>query len=433
MPDELERSTMRVVSARLIPFLMVCYFLSYLDRTNISIAALTMNKDLGLTATQFGLGAGLFFIGYFIFEVPSNMIMHRVGARIWIARIMISWGIVAALLAAVQGPVSLYVVRIVLGIAEAGFFPGIILYLTYWFPASYRGRAVGLFMSAVAISTAVGAPIGGLLLGMDGLFGLDGWRWLFILEGVPTVVVGVLVFWLLPSKPADAGWLSTEQRGWLTSRLTAEAQTTSARHHISALGAIVKPRVLALSLIYFATVFGLYGIGFWLPQIIKSSLGISSNLQVSLLTAVPYALGVVAMVTWGRWCDRTGRYAVGTAVPMLIGGATLAASAFLTGLPWLGYAGLCVCTVGVLMSFPGFWGLPGAFLTGAAAAAGIATVNTIGNLSGFVGPYWVGFLKGLLGSDQWGLVSIGVVMVAGAVATVALGNAPRVRTVETRV
>jgi D-galactonate transporter len=425
MSDELERSTMRVVGTRLIPFLMLCYFLSYLDRTNISIAGLTMNKDLGLTAAQFGLGAGLFFIGYFLFEIPSNLILHRVGARLWIARIMVSWGVVAAAMAVVQGPVSLYVVRIILGVAEAGFFPGIILYLTYWFPASYRGRAVGLFMSAIAISTAIGAPLGGLLLGLNGFGGLDGWRWLFVLEGVPTVIVGILVVFLLPSTPRRATWLTDEQRGWLTARLDAEEAKTRAEHHISVLQAIVKPRILALSLIYFSTVFGLYGIGFWLPQIIKKSLGISSNLQVSLLTAVPYALGIVAMIMWGRYCDRTGRYAVGTAVPMLVGGVALTASAFLTGLPWLGYAGLCVCTLGVLMSFPGFWGLPSAFLTGAAAAAGIATVNTIGNLSGFVGPYWVGWLTDLFGSSQWGLVSIGVVMVVGALGAFALGNKPR--------
>ncbi|WP_163566564.1 MFS transporter [Fodinicola feengrottensis] len=395
MTEDLERSTMQVVGRRLIPFLMLCYFLSYLDRTNISIASLTMNKSLGLTAAEYGLGAGLFFIGYFLFEIPSNLILHRVGARLWIARIMVSWGVVAVVMAAIQGPVSLYVVRIVLGIAEAGFFPGIILYLTYWFPASYRGRAVAFFMSSIAISTAVGAPLGGLLLGLDKIAGLDGWRWLFVLEGVPTVIVGILVVFLLPSTPRRAKWLTDDQRNWLVTRLDAEDAKTRARHHMTVLQAIVKPRVLALSLIYFATVFGLYGIGFWLPQIIKKSLGISSNLQVSLLTAVPYAIGIVAMILWGRYCDRTGRYAVGTAVPMLVGGVALTASAFLTGLPWLGYAGLCVCTLGVLMSFPGFWGLPSAFLTGAAAAAGIATVNTIGNLSGFLGPYWVGWMTPL--------------------------------------
>ncbi|GAA1667641.1 MFS transporter [Fodinicola feengrottensis] len=425
MTEDLERSTMQVVGRRLIPFLMLCYFLSYLDRTNISIASLTMNKSLGLTAAEYGLGAGLFFIGYFLFEIPSNLILHRVGARLWIARIMVSWGVVAVVMAAIQGPVSLYVVRIVLGIAEAGFFPGIILYLTYWFPASYRGRAVAFFMSSIAISTAVGAPLGGLLLGLDKIAGLDGWRWLFVLEGVPTVIVGILVVFLLPSTPRRAKWLTDDQRNWLVTRLDAEDAKTRARHHMTVLQAIVKPRVLALSLIYFATVFGLYGIGFWLPQIIKKSLGISSNLQVSLLTAVPYAIGIVAMILWGRYCDRTGRYAVGTAVPMLVGGVALTASAFLTGLPWLGYAGLCVCTLGVLMSFPGFWGLPSAFLTGAAAAAGIATVNTIGNLSGFLGPYWVGWMTDLFGSAKWGLVTIGLVMVVGALGAFALGNRPR--------
>jgi D-galactonate transporter len=425
--SDIERTTMRAVAVRLIPFLMLCYFLSYLDRTNISIAALTMNDDLGLTAAQFGLASGLFFIGYFFFEVPSNLIMHRVGARIWIARIMITWGIVAALMAAVQGPASLYVVRVLLGIAEAGFFPGIILYLTFWFPAEYRGRAVALFMSAIPLSNAIGAPIGGALLSLHGFAGLTGWRWLFLLEGVPTVIIGVVVLWLLPSRPGDVRWLSEKQRGWLSGRIDAEAKQTSQRHHMNVWQAIKRPRVLALALIYFCLPLGTYAIGFWLPLIIKKSLGISNNLNVSLLTAVPYVLAFAGMILWGRVVDRTGRYAAGGALTLGVGGLALAVSAMLTGLPWLGYAGLCVGTIGSLMTHPGFWGLPRAFLTGAAAAAGIATINSIGNLAGFVGPYWVGWITETLGAQQWALVSIGVVMVVGAVGMLLLGNAPAVR------
>ena len=417
----LATSTYAAVARRLLPLLGLCYFLSYLDRTNVAVAALTMNEDLGISAAAFGLGAGLFFLGFFVFEVPSNLIMYRVGARIWMARIMITWGIVAGAQALAVGEKSFYAIRVLLGIAEAGFFPGMILYLTFWFPADARARAVGWFMAAVPLSTAIGAPLGGLLLELDGAWGLTGWQWLFIVEAIPTVVLGVLLLKWLPDKPADVDWLSTDQKDWLRTRL-AQEDTESDGAHLTAWKSLAHPRVLVLSLIYFAIVFGLYGLGFWLPTIVKESLGIADNLDVTLLTAAPYVVGAVAIVVVGRYVDRIGRPGRTTALAMAVGGLALAATAFLSTQPWVGYAGLFVCAVGVMASFPGFWRLPTAFLTGAAAAAGIAVVNSIGNLAGFAGPYWVGYLTEAAGAAKWGLVSVGLVMVAGSLAVLALSR-----------
>ncbi len=424
-PAAQREETLRKVARRLIPVMCLCYFLAYIDRTNIGIAALTMNDDLGITATAFGLGAGLFFAGYVLFEVPSNLVMHRVGARIWMSRIMVTWGLVATGTALIQGETSFFIVRFLLGVAEAGFFPGMILYLTYWFPAEQRARMTGLFMAAVPVSTALGAPLGGLLLGLDGVGGLTGWQWIFIVEGVPSILVGAFLFKLLPDRPATAAFLTPGERENLTREITAEGAEVRQRHNFGIGRSILHPRVLALSLVYFSIAFGLYGLAFWMPQIIKASLAIDSNLQVSLLTAAPYALGAVAMIYWGRRCDRLRTPAKFTALPLLIGGVALAASALLTEAPWLGYLGLCACAIGVLAAFPAFWTLPTAFLTGVTAAAGIATVNSLGNVSGFVGPYWVGAMTDLFGSAQWGLVTIGVVMVLGAVVVSVLGDAPR--------
>ena len=396
---------------RLVPLMAVCYFFAYLDRTNLAVAALTMNRQLGLSATAYGFGAGLLFVGYVLLDAPSNLVLHRVGARVWMARIMIVWGIVAAAGAAVQGEVSFYVLRFLLGMAEAGFFPGMILYLTYWFPAARRATVTGLFMIAVPLSTAIGAPLGGVLLNLDGALGLAGWRWLFLLEGLPSILLGVLLLWLLPDRPADARWLSADERAWITDTLSAEESAVPA---MPVRRAVLHPRVIALGLVYFAIAFGLYGLGFWMPTILKVSLAIRDNLTVTLLTAAPYAIGAIAMVWWGRRCDRIGRPVAHTLVPMVAGGVLLAVSAFLTATPWLGYAGLCACAIGVMAAFPCFWTLPPAFLSGAAVAAGIGVINSIGNLSGFLGPYWVGWMTDVFGSAKWGLVTIGLVMVAGA-------------------
>lgn len=422
---ELDQRTFVLLAKRLIPLVGICYFLSYLDRTNLSVAALTMNKSLGISSSAYGLGAGLFFIGYFFVEVPSNLIMRRVGASRWIARIMISWGIVAMAQAFIVGPHSFYLARIALGVAEAGFFPGVLLYLTLWFPAAQRARVVGLFMAGVPASTALGAPIGGWLLKLDGDFGIEGWQWLFLIEGVPAVLVGLVVWRYLPDYPKDARWLSARQRDRLDSVITAEAVETGRRHRISPWRVLIMPRVIALSLIYFAIVFGLYGLGFWIPTIIKKSLNIHDNLNVSLLTAAPYAVGTVTIVLWGRLVDRRGHAPLLTAIPMTLGGLALTVTAFGTSMPWLGYAGLSVCAVGIMASFPGFWTLPSAFLSGVAAAVGLAIVNAVGNLAGFAGPYWVGWTTEWFGAAKWGLVSIGLVMILGAAAVLALGSTPK--------
>jgi MFS family permease len=424
--DPIGRGALDKATRRLVPVMAICYFFAYLDRTNLSIAALTMNKDVGITPTAYGFGAGLLFIGYILLDAPSNVVLHRVGASRWMARIMVVWGIVAAACALIQGELSFDILRFLLGMAEAGFFPGMVLYLTYWFPAARRSAVVGLFMVAVPLSTALGAPLGGLLLGLNGLGGLAGWRWLFVIEGLPSVLLGLLLIRLLPDRPAQAKWLSAEEIEWVEDTLAKEHELIESRP-MSIGRAWRHPRVIGLGLVYFTVAFGLYGLGFWMPQIIKASLKITSNLDVSLLTAAPYAVGAVAMVVWGRWCDRSGRTALYTAVPLLVGGAALVVSTLLTGLPWLGYVGLCVCAVGVLAAFPGFWKLPSTFLAGAAAAVGIGVINSIGNVAGFLGPYWVGWMTDLFGAAKWGLVTIGIVMIAGSalVARVGRDMAPR--------
>lgn len=422
MIDGSGASALKKATRRLVPLMAVCYFFAYLDRTNLGVAALTMNKELGLSATAYGFGAGLLFLGYILLDAPSNLVMHRVGASRWMARIMVVWGIVAAACSAVQGETSFFILRFLLGVAEAGFFPGMILYLTYWFPAARRGTVTGLFMVAIPLSTALGAPLGGLLLKLDGVAGLSGWRWLFIAEGLPSVLLGFLLLWFLPDRPAKAKWLTGDEREWIDSTLAAENAATAARNPLSVRQAITHPRVIGLGFVYFALAFGLYGLGFWMPTILKASLKIKDNFDVTLLTAAPYVIGAVAMVWWGRRCDRVGRSVLYTVAPMAVGGAALTVSAFLTSAPWLGYAGLCACAIGVMAAFPCFWTLLPAFLSGAAVAGGIGMVNSIGNLSGFLGPYWVGWMTSLFGSGKWGLVTIGLVMIAGAVLSGLLGR-----------
>src|SRR5690348_8810762 len=310
--NALEVTTLAKVTKRLVPFLILCYFIAYLDRVNVGFAALTMNQDLGLSQTAYGFGAGIFFLAYFLFEVPSNLMLERFGARKWIARIMISWGILSGLMAFIPNIAratgmgnenAFYLIRVLLGVAEAGFFPGIIFYLTLWFPAVYRARIVGYFMAAIPLSTVIGAPISGFLLGLDGYFGMRGWEWLFILEAVPAVLLSVVVFFYLTDRPADAQWLEPDQREWLARRLELEHRQRQAARHFTVVGALTNPKVLALSLVYFAAVAANYGVGFFLPQIIKG-LGMS-NITTGWLTAIPYAIGAVAMVYWGRHSDAT--------------------------------------------------------------------------------------------------------------------------------
>lgn len=409
---DLERRTIARVTTRLVPFLIVCYFVAYLDRVNVGFAALTMNKDLGLSQTAFALGAGIFFISYFLFEVPSNLFLERFGARKWIARIMLSWGLLSAATAFVWDEYSFYAVRFLLGIAEAGFFPGIIFYLTLWFPASYRARIIGYFMAAIPLSSVLGAPVSGALLGLDGWHGLHGWQWLFIVEAAPAVILSVVVFFYLTDRPADAAWLPAEGRTWLANRLASEERQRVAAQHFTVMQALLNPKVLALFLVYFGAVACNYGIGFFLPQIVKG-FGLS-NLQTGFVTAIPYAVGVFAIIYWGRRSDRMQERRFHTGAALALASVGIAASAFLPD-PTLKMLALSAGAFGVFGCLPVFWTLPTAFLSGAAAAGGIAIINSVGNLSGFVGPYVVGYIRDRTGSFNGGLLCIAAL---GAIATV---------------
>ncbi|HMM87882.1 MFS transporter [Bradyrhizobium sp.] len=410
-PSEIEASTIRAISWRLIPFLVLAYFFSYLDRVNLGFAALEMNADLKFTPLIFAWGAGIFFIGYFIFEVPSNLALEKFGASRWIARIMVTWGIISALMATVSGELSFYVLRFLLGVAEAGFFPGIILYLTYWYPAEYRGRFLAAFAIAVPISTVIGAPISGLLLGLDGVMGLRGWQWLFILEGIPSVLLGIVTWFYLTDKPEKADWLTAEQKAWLAAKLQAETATKQAARHLTLGQALSSPKVIMLSLIYFGFVGALYGMQFWLPQIVKA-FGLT-NAQTGFVTAIPYLFGTIAMILWARHSDATRERVAHVGGPLLLTAAALAASSYLTD-PTITMAVLTVAAIGVFCTFAVFWTLPTAWLSGTAAAGGIALINSIGNLAGFGGPYLIGWVKEATGSTSSGLLVLSILpLIAG--------------------
>jgi len=428
--QDLEARTIRKASARLIPFLIVCYFIAYLDRVNVGFAALTMNKALGLTATMFGFGSGIFFLAYFLFEVPSNLCLDRFGARKWIARIMISWGILSGLTAFIPGiaratglsdGTTFYVLRALLGFAEAGFFPGIIFYLTLWFPSIYRGRIIGAFMAAVPVSSAIGAPISGMILGMDGVGGFAGWQWLFLIEAAPAVLLAIVTYFYLTDRPADAHWLAEDERAWLSARLAAERRQREAVHDLSVWQAMLNPRVWALSLVYFGAVACLYGVGFWLPQIIKA-FGLS-NAMTGWVTAIPYAVGAVCMVWYGRRSDAKAERKGHAALALLVAAAGIAGST-LTRDPTLTVVAFTIGACGVFAILPVFWTLPTAVLSGTAAAAGIAVINSLGNLSGFFGPYAMGWIKDATGSFAGGLLLIAALAVMGAVIVLVLGHDP---------
>jgi D-galactonate transporter len=406
--SEIETSTIRAISWRLIPFLVLAYFFSYLDRVNLGFAALTMNADLKFSPLVYAWGAGIFFIGYFIFEVPSNLALEKFGASRWIARIMVTWGIISALMATVRGEMSFYVLRFLLGVAEAGFFPGIILYLTYWYPAEYRARFLAAFAIAVPVSTVIGAPISGLLLGLDGTMGLRGWQWLFIIEGVPSVLLGIVTWFYLTDRPEKADWLSPEQKAWLSGRLQAEVATKAARH-LTLGEALTSPKVIMLSLIYFGFVGALYGMQFWLPQIVKA-FGLT-NAQTGFVTAIPYLFGTIAMILWARHSDATRERVAHVGAPLLLTALALAVSSYMTD-PVITMIVLTVAAIGVFGTFAVFWTLPTAWLSGTAAAGGIALINSIGNLAGFGGPYLIGWVKDATGSTSTGLLVLSLLPLA---------------------
>ena len=412
--DAVETRTIAKISRRIVPFLIVCYFIAYLDRVNVSFAALTMNGDLGLSQTAFGFGAGIFFIAYFIFEVPSNLMLERFGARKWIARIMLSWGILSGAMACIPAIArltglgnehSFYLVRVLLGIAEAGFFPGIIFYMTLWFPAVYRARIVGYFMAAIPLSTVIGAPISGVLLYLHGGLGLAGWQWLFVIEAIPAVLLSGVVFFYLTDQPSDAAWLAADERAWLTGRLEMERRHRERVQNFTVAQSLINPRVIGLSLVYFGAVATNYGLSFFLPQIVKG-FGLNTFLT-TLVSATPYVVGVVGMVWWGRRSDRFGERRFHTAFPLLVAAAGIAISTAFDD-PALKMIALSVAGFGNFACLPVFWSLPTAFLSGAAAAAGIAVINSIGNLAGFAGPFAMGWIK-----DQTGSYTGGLLLLAG--------------------
>nr|WP_249803584.1 D-galactonate transporter [Bradyrhizobium sp. 21] len=418
--SEIQTRVLRKITWRIVPFIMLLYFVAFIDRVNIGFASLTMNKDIGLSPTVYGFGAGIFFWGYFLFEVPSNIILHKVGARIWIARVMITWGIVSAAMAFVQGPTSFYVLRFLLGVAEAGFFPGIILYLSYWFPARQRAAVTALFMAAAPLSTVLGSPVSGALLEMDGLLGFKGWQWLFVLEAVPAVLLGFVVLAFLTDRPEKAKWLADDERRWLVETMNGETTSKAATSKHSIWRGLADPRVLALALIYFGTSAGLYTLGVWAPQIIKQ-FGLSS-LQVGFLNALPATAAVVAMVLWARHSDRTGERTWHVVWACLIAAVGLAFAGLASGVVAVLVA-LALVNIGISSAKPPLWSMPTLFLSGPAAAAGIATINSIGNLGGFVGPAMIGWIKDQTGSFVGGLYFVAGLLVLSAVLTLLLSRA----------
>ncbi len=420
--SEIEKRTMSKVTWRLVPFLMLCYFIAYLDRVNIGFAGASMSKDLGLSAAAFGGAAGIFFIAYFFFEVPSNMALDRFGARIWIARIMFTWGLITGAQAFVQGELSLNLIRLLLGVAEAGFFPGIIFFLTLWFPAAYRARIVGLFMFAIPISTVIGAPISGLILNMDGVGGFHGWQWMFIIEAFPALLMAVVVFFYLTDRPKLAGWLSKDESDWLQGQLDAERANRDRHGVLSIVRAMVDWRIIALGFVYMGCNIPQYGLSFFLPQIVKAFGGLS-NFQVGVVTALPYAVGAIGMILWSRHSDQTAERKWHAIIPLLIIVVALAAAASVAD-PTIKMAFLCVAGFGFFSVLPVFWTLPTTFLSGTSAAVGIAAVNSIGNLGGYFGPQIFGKLKDMTGADYASIMFLASAALVGAVLVYVLGHNP---------
>jgi MFS transporter, ACS family, tartrate transporter len=420
----LEARTMRRVSWRLLPLVIVIYFIAYIDRSNVGFASTGgMSRELGLSAYIYGWGAGIFFLGYFIFEVPSNLLLERVGARRWIARIMVTWGLVSMAMIFVRGSWSFLTIRFLLGLAEAGFFPGVLLYFTYWFPSRYRARVIAALFLAGPGSNAVSAAVSGAILQLDGALGLAGWKWLFVLESAPAILLAPVVLLVLADRPATARWLPAEERDWLEHELDAERQAVEHVRRLTLAEALTDKRVLSLSFIYFAIVTATYGITFFLPLIVKAY-GLS-NSATGLVTAIPYTVGLIAMVLWARSSDRRHErkwhYIGASAV-----GAVFLALAAAAAQPIVALTAMSVAAAGIYASKPAFWPLPSQFLSGTAAAGGIALVNAIGNLGGFVGPYAVGWIKDSTNSYSSGLYFLaGCAAVSAVVAGLVVGRETR--------
>ena len=413
MVRTLEQSTMRKVYLRLLPFAVLSYILAYIDRINVSFAGLTMRGDLGMSAGTFGFAVGMFFWGYFIFEVPSNVILEKVGARIWIARIMITWGILAGLTAMVTGSTSFAIVRLLLGVAEAGFFPGLILYFTYWFPSRHHARIVSGFLVGLPVAVALGAPISTALLGLDGLFGLRGWQVMYIAEAIPTVVIGVVTFFVLTDRPEQAKFLTAEERNWLVTTIAAERRATEAVRKFTLWQALYNPKVLLMALNYFGIVTASLGMLIFVPQMIKS-LGNYSNMTVGWLTMIPYICGAIAMVVWGRISDRMNERRWNLFIACVLSTVGLAIAGMTMG-TWWALVGMSMATMGFYGSKGPFFAMPPMFLSGAGLAAGIAWINSLGNLGGFFGPWYVGVMKDLTGNYAGGLYGLALLSLLAAI------------------
>ena len=416
-----EPQVLEKVTRRLIPFMFLLYIVAYLDRVNVSFASLQMNAALGFSAKIYALGAGIFFIGYFLFEVPSNLVLHRVGARLWMARILVTWGIISSTMMFVKGTTSFYILRFLLGIAEAGFFPGMILYLTYWFPTHARGRAVGRFMTATAVASAIGGPVSGLLLELNGWHGLDGWQWLFLLEGLPAIVLGFITLFYLPDGPKSAKWLSNEEKRWIEDTLERERQQTASSGQHSMKDAMRSGRVWTFAIIYFAIIMSFYGISFWLPQIVQGFSGTRAFI-VGLITTVPWISATIGMVWISRNSDASGERRWHVALSAMAGAIGLVAAGMLHN-PVLELAALSLAALGIWGTLGPFWALSSESLAGAGAATGIALINSIGNLGGFVGPYLIGWIRDETGSFTIALITLALFPLLGAVITLSSRHA----------
>jgi MFS family permease len=412
--DSLLQGAVQKAALRFVPLLTIAYLFNYLDRTSLGFAALTMNQQLGLTASQFGLAAGIFFVGYSLFEIPSNLLLYRFGARRWLARIMISWGLVSAATAFVVGPHSFYGLRLLLGIAEAGFFPGVTFFLAAWFPAQYRTRMLAWFLIGIPLSSLIGGPVCGMLLQMDGIWGLKGWQWLFLMVSLPCVPLGFATLKLLSDSPQVAHWLTVEERDALVGVLASEVRE---RPHTSLWAALKDARVLICTAIQFGFTLGSYGIGIWLPLMLKEYH--FTNLAIGWITAIPYLFASIGMILWARYVDEKGRRIVNLALACLLGGLGLLAP-IVSGSATLAVIGFSLALIGVTAARAIFWTIPTRFLTGVAAAGGLAFIKSIATVGGFVGPSMMGWLKEFSGSYVVGLLAVAAIMVAATLAALSL-------------
>ncbi|MCG2643696.1 MULTISPECIES: MFS transporter [Bradyrhizobium] len=408
-----EEKILSKVLWRIVPFLLLCYIVAYLDRVNVGIASLTMNGDLGISPSAFGWSAGLFFFGYFLAEVPSNLALQAIGARKWIARILITWGLISAATAFVVGPASFGVMRFLLGLGEAGFTPGVFLYFTYWFPARVRGTATAAFLLGIPIASIIGAPISSSLLTLDGLGGLHGWQWLLIIEGLPATLLGFACLFALTDKPEQASWLSPAERTWLAGVLASEREAIAARHSSRLKDAFLNWRVLVCAAVNFCAIIGSVGLGLWMPQIIKGfGFGV---VAVGFIAAIPYICGAITMMLWARLSDNGGERSWFVASGLLVGAASLIVCGYATSSALVSIVALCGAVIGIMCYQSTFWPIPSSFLTGSAAAGGLAMIVSIGNLGGFVGPYLIGVIKQSTDSFSWALISVAAFLALAAI------------------